>query len=53
MSTQDHVFENSKWKAYNDYKYLETIHFEGIPNSAREILIQSGNRLKEEVEANL
>ena len=39
-------------KTYNDYKYLETTHFEGIPNSAREILIQSGNRLKEEAKAN-
>ena len=52
MSTQDHVFENSKWKTYNDNKYLETTHFEGFPNSAREILIQSRDRLKEEAKAN-
>ena len=52
VSTQDHAFENSKWKAYNDYKYLETTHFEGFLNSTREILIQSRNRLKEEAKAN-
>ena len=52
VSTQDYVFENSKWKIYYDSKYLETTHFEGSPNSAREILIQSRNRLKEEEKAN-
>ena len=42
----------TKWKIYNDYKYLGTTHFEGFPISAREILIQSRNRLNEEAKAN-
>ena len=48
----DPVFENSKWKTYNDCQYLEVAHFEGFPTLAKEILIQSGNGLNEEAKAN-
>ena len=48
----DPIFENSKWNTCNDCEYLEVAHFEGFPTSAKEILIQSGNRLNEEAKAN-
>ena len=41
-STQEQVFENSKWKTYDDYKYLETTHFEGFQIQPEKFLFRVG-----------